>query len=191
MVVHSSYLARTSEFFASALKKEWTEGQVQTIELDEETPELIAHYLDWLYTTNLSTKGCGSFDLNASEVASNDLPAELYVLGECRLDSTLRNAIITEFIRLGLLFHDVTGCQPSQRVSAINIIYQGTPAESPARRLMVDLSLRSGCPKCYTVDDLDKAFLIDLTQAFFAAAHGPKTLEEERRLMPKPEDYRV
>lgn len=177
--------------FASALKKEWSEGQTWTIELDEETPELIAHYLDWLYTTDLPTKGCGSFGLNASKVAANDLLAELYVLGERRLDSTLRNAIITEFIRLRLLFHDVAGCQPSQRVSAINIVYQGTPAELPARRLMVDLSLRSGCPKCYTADDLDKAFLIDMTQAFFAAAHAPKSLEEERRLVPKPEDYRV
>ena len=189
MIVHASYLARTSEFFASALKKEWTEGQTRIIELDEETPELMAHYLDWLYTTELPTKGCKSFDLESSRVGTNDLLAELYVLGERRLDSQLRDAIITEFIRLRLAFHYASGCQSSQRVSAINIIYHGTPVGSPARRLMVDLSLRSGCPKCYTANDLDKAFLIDLTQAFFAAVHGPKSLEEQRLLVPEPKDH--
>lgn len=191
MIVHASYLSRTSEFFASALKKEWIEGQTRTIELDEEYPDLMVHYLDWLYTTELPTKGCRSFDSEDSKVATNHLLAELYVFGERRLDSHLRNAIIAEFIRLRLVFRDVAGCQSSQRVCAINIIYQGTPPGSPTRRLMVDLSLRSGCPKCYTADDLDNAFLVDLTQAFFAAVHGPKSVEEQRRLVPVPKDYRV
>lgn len=123
MIVHASYLARTSEFFASALKKEWVEGQTRTIELDEEAPDLMAHYLDWLYTTELPSKGCKSFDPEDSKVATNHLLAELYVLRERRLDSHLRNAIITEFIRLRLVFHNVAGCHSPQRVCAINIIY--------------------------------------------------------------------
>lgn len=56
MIAHTSYLTRTSEFFASALKKEWIEGQTRTIELIEETPKLMAHYLDWVYTAQLPLK---------------------------------------------------------------------------------------------------------------------------------------
>ena len=191
MVVHSGYIARTSEFFASALKKEWAEGQTRTINLEEETPGLMAHYLDWLYHAELPTKRCTSFDSESSKVVASDLLAELYVFGERRLDSQLRSAIIAEFIRLGQGFHDIVGCQSSHRVSAINIIYQGTPAKSAARRLMVDLTLRSGCPKCYGADELDKAFLVDLTQAFFATVHGPYSLEQERLIATQPENYRV
>ena len=191
MIVHSNYLARTSEFFASALKKEWAEGQTRTIGLDEETPELIAHYLDWMYTTGLPTKECWPWDPQGSKTAANDLLAELYVLGERRLDSQLRNAIIAEFIRHREPLHDVARCSSFQRAGAINIIYQGTPPGSAARRLMVDLSFRSGCPRCYTADELDKAFLVDLTQIFFAAIHEPKSIEKQRLPVPRAEDYQV
>ena len=121
----------------------------------------------------------------------HDLLAELYVLGERRLDILLRNAVLAEFIRLKLIFHHVSRCQSSQRVTPVNIIYQGTPMGSPARRLMVDLALRSGCPRCYTADELDKAFLVDLTQAFFLALRGPTSVEDQRPSTPKPELYRV
>jgi len=56
---------------------------------------------------------------------------------------------------------------------------------------MVNLCLRFGCPKCYGADELDKAFLVDLTQAFFATVHGPYSLEQERLIATQPENYRV
>ena len=191
MIVHTSYLTRTSKFFASALKKEWIEGQTRTIELDEENPELMAHYLDWVYTTQLPTRDSLFFVAESSKVVAHELLAELYVLGERRLDSRLRNAIIDEFIRLRLDLHDLSKCQPSRRASCINTIYQGTPAGSPARRLMVNLSLRWGCPQCCSNDDLDKAFLVDITKAFFTAGHFAKGIEERRLIVPRAEDYRV
>ena len=70
MIVHTSYLAQTSEFFASALKKEWAEGQTRIIDLDEETPGIMAHYLDWVYTTELPTKQCRSSDTESSKVVT-------------------------------------------------------------------------------------------------------------------------
>jgi hypothetical protein len=129
----------------------------------------MAHYLDWVCTTQLPTKDCKSIDTEILKVAAHDLQAELYVLGKSRLDSRLRSAIIIKFIRLRLVFHDIPKCQPSRRVGCINTIYQGTSAELSARRLMVDLSLRSGCPQCYKDNDLVKAFLVDLTQASFGS----------------------
>ena len=190
MIVHTGYLTRTSVFFASALKKVWIEGQNRTIELIEETPELMAHYLDWLYTAQLPTENTLLFGAESSKVVAHELLAELYVLGERRLDWRLRNAIIAEFIRLRLIIH-ISECQSSRRVNCINTIYQGTPAGSPARRLMVDLSLRWGCPQCCSNDDLDKAFLVDITKAFFTAGHFAKSIEERRLIVPRAEDYRV
>lgn len=62
---------------------------------------------------------------------------------------------------------------------------------SSARRLMVDLSLRSGCPQCYTDDDLDNAFLVDLTQSFFTAIHFAKSIEEQRLIVSRADHYYV
>lgn len=191
VIVHTSYLTRTSEFSASALKQVWIEGQTRTIELDEESPEPMAHYLDWAYTTQLPTKDCKSIETETAKVVTHDLLAKLYLLGERRLDSCLRNAIIAEFIRLRLVRHDIPRCQPSRRVSCINTVYQGTSVGSPARRLLVDLSLRPECPQCYTDDDLEKAFLVDLTQAFFTAVHFTKGVEEQRLIVPRAEDYHI
>jgi hypothetical protein len=56
LIVHASYITRTSAFFATALKKEWAEGQTRIVELHEETPEMMAHYLDWVYTSELPPK---------------------------------------------------------------------------------------------------------------------------------------
>lgn len=139
MVVHTSYLARTSDFFATALKQVWLEGQTRTIKLYEETPELMAHYLNWIYSSELPTKDCSRLHLESAKIAAHDLLAELYVLGERRLDSDFRNAITAEFIRLTPILHVTPGCQPSRRVRPVNAIYHGTPAGSPARRLLVHL----------------------------------------------------
>jgi len=68
MVVHVSYLTRTSEFFTAALKAVWIEGQTRTIDLGDKSLELMAHYLDWMYSTDLPTKGCRLFDAESSKM---------------------------------------------------------------------------------------------------------------------------
>jgi hypothetical protein len=55
LLVHEDYLARHSALFKAALKKEWAEGQTRTIKLPEETPDLVAFYLDFLYGKGLPT----------------------------------------------------------------------------------------------------------------------------------------
>lgn len=189
MVAQTSYLTRTSEFFATALKQVWAEGQTRIINLHEEAPELMAHYLDWVYSSELPTEMCDKFHPESAKIAAHDLLAELYVLGERRLDSKFRNATIAEFIRIGPVLHGPS-CQASQRARYVNTIYQGTPAGSPARRLMVDFGLRFGCSQCYS-GDLDKGFLVDLAHAFFVAVQLPKGVEGQRGAEPRAEDYRV
>lgn len=45
MIVHGTYLVRDSEFFAAAMKKEWPEGKSRRVELPEESPDTIGHYV--------------------------------------------------------------------------------------------------------------------------------------------------
>lgn len=56
LIVHGTYLIRVSEYFKAALKKEWIEGQSRTIELLDEIPEAMAHYLTYIYSGKLATQ---------------------------------------------------------------------------------------------------------------------------------------
>lgn len=46
MTVQKSPITRTSEFFATALKKAWLEGQTKLIKLPEEDPVHLTYYLE-------------------------------------------------------------------------------------------------------------------------------------------------
>lgn len=163
--VHGPYLARASKFFDTALEKEWLEGRTQVIELPEETLASVAYYLQYIYAQQLPTAGYTppTFS-NEHKSPAFVLLAELYVLGERRLDSTFRNAILQEMIRLEVLD---AGTHAHPGTDAINIIYQGTLSLSPARRLMVDMSANSSAIKFVTRDS-DPAFLYELAQALLA-----------------------
>jgi hypothetical protein len=74
------------------------------------------------------------------------LLADLYVLGERLLDETIRGAIIKEFICFTSLT-DKSSKRYCPMRETVSIIYRGTTAGSPARRLMVDIHLAYGTTK--------------------------------------------
>lgn len=193
MVVHKRFITQTSEFLVGRLQQELAEGQTHTIKLPEETPELMAHYLDWVYTAELPSREFSFFSTTADQkVAAYNLLAELYVLGERRLDSSFRNAVTAEIVRLRPSQFGLHECQLFQQGKMVNTIYEGTSAGSPARRLMVDLSLKFGCPQCLT-EVSEKAFLLDLTHAFFVVVGSPRGVESkrERELELRAGDYQI
>lgn len=165
MAVQTCYITRTSAFFATALKKKWAGGQAREIELPEEM------------TSTLRT-------------TAFELLAELWVLGERRLNSVFRNAIIGEFIRLEPSSAHHSSCRTFRRDNFVNTIFRGTPAGSPARQLMVDQSLRVGCSECNS-GAFDESLLYDLTQVFFAAMQRPGGVHGWRGLTLKTEEYHV
>jgi hypothetical protein len=142
MTVHSSYIT-VSEFFQTALKKEWAEGQTRTIKLPDEKAELVAQYLDWVYGKGLPTRNTKN-DCQKGDVY--DVLAELYGLGERLLDSTLRNAIVKEMVRFTKLGGPGAEIQWFPESTAINTIYECTTAISPVRRLLGDLFVIKGKP---------------------------------------------
>jgi hypothetical protein len=163
MLAHASYIARNSDFFKAALKKDWIEGQTRVIKLPEERPDIVSHYLNYAYSKVLPTVSDSDSTTtpNFNTEQYYELLAELYVLGECLQDHSIRTAVIESSVRSWEHLHSIT-------VPA-SIIYRGTTAGSPARRLVVDLFLAHG--EGFKLDNTCEAdFLLDVARAFCVKA---------------------
>jgi hypothetical protein len=135
MFAYGSYLSLYSGFFKAALKVEWAEGQTRTVKLPEEDPETVTFYLDFLYGKGLPTYSVKG----ESDNESHRILAELYALGEGRLDSKIQNATLKEILRLTKV-----GKRYYPDYPAIDIIYKSTTATSPTRRLLVEVYVSHG-----------------------------------------------
>jgi hypothetical protein len=168
--VHGHQLSKNSEFFTSALKNEWVEGQTRTVRLPQEDEEQMTHYLDFIHGHGLSTKHFDTFAaLDSSPGADNSYISlfKLYVFGERMLDNNIQQAIIKEVVRLISLKND-EGSSWAPSGLAINLVYEGTTSSSPARRLLVDEHINFG-----QTSDLDKDlptdYIRDIAKAFTGA----------------------
>lgn len=179
-----------SAFFKAALKKEWVEGQTRVIKLPEETPEIMSHYIQHIYSGKFQTHQYTEKCPGGKKSAGYELLAKLYVLGERLLDSTFRNAIICEILRIRELKSNVAPyVKWNPTTIPTNIIYQGAPERSPARRLIIDVNLIHGNKQWHT-SDADQRFLFDLTVGLFNMVM-PNTVEQVRGRGLKAEDYFV
>lgn len=57
----------------------------------------MAHYLDWVYTKKLPTRGFTLQDPGTDLRAAYELLAKIYVIGHYVSDANLQNEIMTEF----------------------------------------------------------------------------------------------
>jgi hypothetical protein len=97
IIVHKHSITRNSEFFSAALGKKWIESQTRTIELLEEIPEHMEYYCDYLYSGELPTKDFINRHDGDFMEPNFELLANLYVLGERRMDTKLRNVLFTRY----------------------------------------------------------------------------------------------
>jgi hypothetical protein len=169
ILAHGNFISRRSEFFKAALKKEWAEGQTRIIKLPDEDPQVVTHYLSYTYSkflpTDIFTKDfTGTFPEESDEYYQ--LLAELYVLGERLLDETIQGALIKEIIRLAQLT-DKESKSYYPKGEAVNTIYRGTTAGSPARRLMVNFHVANGTTKWFD-STCDAAFVLDVVKSLYA-----------------------
>jgi len=186
LLAHKSYLCLHSDFFRTALKKEWLEGQTRTCKLPDEQPDIVAQYLDNTYRRGLPTASKPSQDPVTGRVY--EVVTELFVLGERLLDSTIRNAIINEIIRFTTA-HTPEGIHyPGAR--AINTIYDCTTAASPARRLMVELYVTAG-RKDWFKDDLHPGFVMDLGKQLMLEVQSSDLPCRSRKGNAKSDYYRI
>lgn len=168
ILAHGTFISYRSDYFKTALKKEWAEGQTRTITLADECPRIMSYYLTYTYTNKLPTNVFKSTSMSTFTEKSDEyyeLLAELYVLGERLLENSIRAEVIKEIIRLVEL-SDKDGKLYYPKKEPANIIYRGTTAGSPARLLMVDVHQTSG-----TTEWLDSTcepdLLLDVAERFY------------------------
>jgi hypothetical protein len=189
-------LSENSEFFKSALKDDWVEGQTRTVKLPEDDEEQITHYLDFMHGHGLPTKSIDTFaaldDFDPKdEDDSYGSLFELYVLGERTLDKNIQQATIKEVLRLTTLKNNTGGIWlPGEGTKALT--YEGTASRSPARRLAVDLQVNFGHSTNFD-QDLPIDYIRDVARAFNAKLDaGSEYTSEDFRWQPlNVDDYVV
>lgn len=204
-LAHIHHVTRDSSFFQAEIEKERLEGQKIVIKLPGEEVEVVTHYLDFVYGEGLPIEPFGiADDISQSDESDFGIADDvnkwdfvnlikLYTLGERISDTTVRNAVIKEIIRLFPKGFDIyldpydNPCLPMPMDA--KIIYDGTPKGSPARRLLVDLQVSGGVYEMFDLDGYSPDYLRDLTKALlYAAENHIETSQFPRRPL-KADDY--
>jgi hypothetical protein len=177
LLAHARFITPTSEFFKSALKKEWLEGQTRILHLYDENVRHVVMYFDFIYIGNLPRYQVhGKRPEFAILETVYQAQVHLYALAQRLMDNTTKNAVLREICDTSkttstIAFYDLThNCSPG--VLSINSLYRNTLEEDPARRLVVDMHVQRPQELDPTVDP---TFLLDLAQAHFQKALGDRS----------------
>lgn len=136
--VHETVIKQSSGFFQAALNQQWKEGQARKIELPEDDPDVVATYLEWLYSTKINHPHEAIKTPNTEQSRDAHLVyAELYCFGEKCQDDAFCNAVMLAWVdMLDSQTADGVRIWTAPGAGAVRIIYQGTPKHSPARRML-------------------------------------------------------
>ena len=151
LMAHLSHLKRASPFFQAVFKKEWKEGQEALVTLPDDDMDIVNTYLHFIYTGKIACRSpesdiaCPADDTAkqlAPIITGYYLLAKLYCFGEKYQNVRLKNATIDAIIA-----KSQTKNPKSTRYypvgPSVDLIYRGTCAGSPARKLMVHIYLAS------------------------------------------------
>ncbi|KAF2768987.1 hypothetical protein EJ03DRAFT_249935, partial [Teratosphaeria nubilosa] len=155
--VHECSIRAQSSFFDAVLGKPWKDSKERTISLPDDEADIVKLYVHYAYRGQLCVKD----HENRPEYFTL---AKLYVFGEKVGDKDLKNAVIDCFIQR-LHKQLPSGGRATPKTKVVDIIYSGTVAGSPARKLMVDIHAWDGDSRWITenADENNKAFLMDLS----------------------------
>ncbi|KAF2167852.1 hypothetical protein M409DRAFT_21999 [Zasmidium cellare ATCC 36951] len=144
--IHEDVIKENSPFFRAALDKKWKEGQARAVELPEDSPEVVAAYVDWCYSKEIMCKKAGS----SNEYTRLDIHreqwilAELYVFGEKVQDDSFCDSVMTALteaceLEVNEPLDEQFGYCFLPEDGIVSLIYDGIPPNSPARRFVVDM----------------------------------------------------
>jgi hypothetical protein len=143
----------------------WKEAEEKRITLDDVEPQIFEIYLNHVYTGQLPTK-------EPEEISDEDSRETLdlaltYILCERLQDTPAKYAILLAILSISQESSAGPGDTDIPSVAAVQAIYNGTPDNSPTRRLITDL-WACAAPEEITAeyDELPKEFLRDLTVFF-------------------------
>lgn len=159
-----SLITRGSDYFAAALKNErWIEGQQRIIKLPEEDPKAVQHYFDFVHGQGLPSKAIKTVRQLEDSSCYYDI-AHLYVFAEYVGNTPVGNAILEEYLRLALLDDEDFGVYlPGEEPTSI--IYEGTPATSPVRRLLVNLAVQGFSAEKLSTEGQHPEFMSEVIRA--------------------------
>lgn len=162
--IHASALESSSEFFRSALKKEWAKKDDESIDLRDQDVEIFKIYVNWLYTSQVSVESDPAETVKPTGAKYTQL-AHSYALGEHLCDTDFQDSVINSIIGYSRIKNTANNSSyPGPQT--INVIYNNTVTNSPARRLVVDFYVRFGTDG-WTTDSITMhhEFLGDLSKA--------------------------
>jgi len=153
-MVHESFLTSRSEFFRRALNGNWQEAETRVIKLPDDDPEIVALYINFVYTGQLSTAKINEKRISALGLLEfydcieeeHDTLFSIFILGEKLQDVKAKNATMAAMLDLSRSRRP-DSCWLMPTVRTINRIYENTPPGSLIRRFIVRIwsscSLRS------------------------------------------------
>jgi hypothetical protein len=116
----------------------WAERDERLVKLPDDDPEVVATYINLVYTNNIATSPTEKpMDMNAI-LNEYIVLSKLYVLSEKLCDVAAKNAVINAILAVSWE-RASDGVIYSPSVPAIAIIYAGTPDGSLAREMMADM----------------------------------------------------
>ena len=135
--VHKGLLCKSSEFFKRAMKSEWAglRGEPDTIDLSGDCTETVLLYVQWLYTKEIQLQvsvpnGCSDAKRSAAAEKMYIPLSTAYVFGEKIMDISFKNAIVSKVVDTYSVVNWSPGPVPA------TVVYEGTTAGSPMRRLL-------------------------------------------------------
>ncbi|KAF2130102.1 hypothetical protein P153DRAFT_396432 [Dothidotthia symphoricarpi CBS 119687] len=172
VTVHQGVLCSgSSGFFKNAMKPEWMaqRDDPYTINLVDDPLEAVKLYVNFLYFKTLPTPDLPHKDEKRSEVTLRKIQgylsvlARAYVFGEKILDIKFKNVVIQSFQTITRDYKVL----PMKGFASL--IYGGTPAGSPARRLFVDYVAYCACSDGKgawhdVIETLPSEMLVDVTK---------------------------
>lgn len=126
-VVHESTIRQRSRFFDNALKRGWKEAEHKVVRLPEAESDAFELYVNWLYSSQLYTKGQSDEDEYGQLV-------EAYVLGDWLQDPDYKDAVIDALI-------DKIKDDPILPTGLAGTIWAHTAPGSSLRELVTDVYL--------------------------------------------------
>lgn len=167
---HEALLSEGSEFFASASKEEWKEGQEHRIPPPDDSPSVVDLYVQWTYAGRIISRkvraeeDSGTVDgRNAHEF---DLLVGGFVFGEKVQDGDFKDAVIDALIHT-IATPDDEGIRWYPTKKWVTMAYTGTPEGSPLRKFLVDMFTFNGEDKWLEGED-NVEFLVDVGQRLLA-----------------------
>ncbi|KAF2124707.1 hypothetical protein P153DRAFT_400795 [Dothidotthia symphoricarpi CBS 119687] len=162
--VHECLLTTDSEFFKSALSKEWKENLERIVKLPEAKPEAFHLYAKWLYSGKVysgkvySSKNNDTYEKNNIEYNNEwSRLVDCYKLGDFLLSLDFKDATIDAI-------SEVSISRDILRVDFASYIYPISTKESLHRTLCRDLTIHLWDRKFANIRDpsLPREFLEDL-----------------------------